>query len=80
MAQRAHKVSDESARALQMLRVARTLPTDQGTAACIAHAELFGRLTVSLRPALEDRIEAAAICKTCPLLKVCPVAVTNPGG
>ncbi|MFD8335521.1 hypothetical protein ACFV42_23105 [Streptomyces solisilvae] len=80
MAQRPHKVSPETARKLQMLHVARTLPTDEGIAACTAHVDLFGRLATSLRPAPEDRNTAAAICETCPLLKICPVAVTNPGG
>jgi len=80
MAQQPHKVSAEAVRKLQMLHAARTLPTDQGIAACIAHPDLYGRLAASLRPDPEDQYEAAVICATCPLLTLCPVAVTNPGG
>jgi hypothetical protein len=63
-----------------MLHAARTLPTDQGIAACIPYADLYGRLAASLRPDPQDRADAVVICATCPLLEICPVAVTNSGG
>lgn len=73
-------VSAELAHQAQMLHAARTMPTDQGIAACAEYPDLYGRLAIALRPLPEDRKEAEGICSHCPLLKLCPVAFTSPGG
>lgn len=78
MAQQTHQVSADAERKLRLLHAARTLHPEQGRASCIGHADLYGRLSVSLRPDPDDRHTAAEICRDCPLFDLCSVAVTSP--
>lgn len=80
MPPKSKKVSPETALARKMLNAARETPTDKGMAACIPYAHIYERLAVTTRPDPDDLDEAQRICRSCPLLAFCPVAITTPGG